>query len=158
MEAKEAKMKFSLFAIFFASAIALMSLSIWPASVSLNWFDGGRIDAALSHFLLKRCEFADQLIRILNRFLHRGADFGNLAALRLGRARGRSHDAALQLTDPGAERAGEALEIASYQRVAHPDAELSPDWLELLGELFDPCLQSCGRVFIVFHRLLHRGQ
>src|SRR5262245_16212726 len=112
MEAKEAEMKFCLFCHFFASAIALMSLSIWPASVSLNRFDGGRIDAALSHFLLKRREFADQLIRILNRLIHLRSDFGNLAALRLGRARGRSHDAALQLADPGAERAGEALEIA----------------------------------------------
>src|SRR5262245_36259218 len=113
MEAKEAKKKFSLFCHFFASAIASRSMSIWLASVSLNRFDGGRIDAALSHFLLQRREFADQLIRILNRFIHRRADFGNLAALRLGRARSRSHHAALQLADPGAETAGEALEVAS---------------------------------------------
>src|SRR5215470_6293542 len=158
MEAKEAKRNLASFAIFFASAIALRSLSIWLASVSLNRFDGGGIDAALSHFLLQRPEFADQLIRILNRFIHRRADFGNLPALRLGRARGRSHDAALQLTDPGAERAGEALEVASYRRVANPYAEQSTDGLELFGEFFDSCLQRGGRVFIVFHRLLHRGQ
>jgi hypothetical protein len=84
MEAKEAKKKICLFCHFFASAIALRSLSIWPASVSLNRLDGDRIDAALSHFLLQRREFADQLIRILNRFIHLRADFGNLAALRLG--------------------------------------------------------------------------
>src|SRR5262245_5746061 len=118
-----------------------MSLSIWPASVSLNRFDGGRIDAALSHFLLKRREFADQLIRILNRLIHLRSDFGNLAALRLGRARGRSHDAALQLADPGAERAGEALEIDCYRRVAHTDAGLSRDVLDIIGDRVGVLLQ-----------------
>src|SRR5215475_16043665 len=102
-------------------------MSIRLASVSLNRFNGGRIDAAISHLLLQRREFADQLVRILNRLLHRRADFGNLAGLGLGRTRGRSQDAVLQLADSGAEGACEALEITRYQRVTHADAELAAD-------------------------------